>query len=133
MLTDTFTLYDQGALDSLGKTVDAEFYGTFWSLQAAFSNPPQAGIEWSETARAVKIVLERLKKDPVTLTEAASGTVGDLPFPQPWGPWPAGFMCSSGRLINRFATRHARLSCENPYLSAKRRAEGIVHSYHSPS
>ncbi|KAL6785389.1 hypothetical protein ACKKBG_A00065 [Auxenochlorella protothecoides x Auxenochlorella symbiontica] len=64
----------EGALDSLGKTVDAEFYGTFWSLQAAFSNPPQAGIEWSETARAVKIVLERLKKDPVTLTEAASGS-----------------------------------------------------------
>lgn len=32
----------QGAVDSEGQPVEAEFYRTFWGLQAYFSDPPRA-------------------------------------------------------------------------------------------
>lgn len=66
---------EEGAEDSLGRPVDAAFYRAFWALQAAFADPPSAVARWQEVRRGVRAALDRLREEPVALTEAAASSL----------------------------------------------------------
>lgn len=66
---------EEGAEDSLGRPVDAAFYRSFWALQATFADPPSAVARWQEVRRGVRAALDRLREEPVALTEAAASSL----------------------------------------------------------
>lgn len=56
--------WEQGAVDSNGKPVDAAFYTTFWGLQALFQQPYAAmePSKWAATIADIKRVLTEFTK-----------------------------------------------------------------------
>lgn len=54
----------QGALDSNGQPVDAQFYALFWGLQAVFQQPYSAmePSKWATTIADIKRVLAEFAK-----------------------------------------------------------------------